>query len=70
MWSSNHKTKNWNIIFDLLGAPTNLVQVFLYQKPYDWQLLVAENHHNQENNNAGLAHEDVKYFMNLDSLVC
>lgn len=56
----------------LLDTPTNLAQVFLHQKPYDWQLLAAENDHNQENNNMALANEDVKHSTNSvqDALVC
>lgn len=56
----------------LFDAPTNLAQVVLQQKPYDWQLLAAENDHNQENNNMALANEDVKHSTNSvpDALVC
>lgn len=77
MISSYHKTKHWNILFDFfLGAPTKLAQVFLHQKPFDWQLLVSESDHNQEshnqeNYNACLANEDVNYSTNseLDALI-
>lgn len=72
MRSSYHKTKHWNILFDLfLGTRTKLAQVFLHQKQFDWQLLVAvsdhnQESHNQENNNVGLTNEDVKYSTNSE----
>lgn len=61
-----------SLLICLLDVPTSLALVFLHQKTYDWQHLVAENYHNQENNNMGLANEDLKYCTDseVDVLIC